>query len=206
MKRKITESQLKQLITNKVRKYLNENSEKINPVWVDDNEEVYYIDHDDDYDEYGVPNIHSKRTTRFDDPEDRISGYNGYRDKYGNQLDANKERLHTLNRQTDAHGSYHPNDNAYFSDGDLYPSAQFTGGSNTDWVKGAEDYLHNDSMKRLKSSFDKQWQDTKDKEKYEKQADSRPLHRKGSLNRAMDESKLHKIVANAIKKVINESK
>jgi len=36
--------------------------------------------------------------------------------------------------------------------------------------------------------LDKQWQDTKDKEKYSKMADSRPLHRKGSLNRAMEEA------------------
>lgn len=35
----------------------------------------------------------------------------------------------------------------------------------------------------LKQDFDKQWQNTKDIEKYSKQADSRPLHRKGSLNR-----------------------
>lgn len=37
---------------------------------------------------------------------------------------------------------------------------------------------------RFKQDLDKQWNDTQDKEKYSRQADSRPLHRRGSLNRA----------------------
>lgn len=37
---------------------------------------------------------------------------------------------------------------------------------------------------RFKQDLDKQWKNTQDIEKYSKQADSRPLHRKGSLNRA----------------------
>ena len=37
---------------------------------------------------------------------------------------------------------------------------------------------------RFKQDLDKQWKDTQDAEKYSRQADSRPLHRKGSLNRA----------------------
>lgn len=37
---------------------------------------------------------------------------------------------------------------------------------------------------RFKHDLDKQWKDTQDIEKYSRQADSRPLHRKGSLNRA----------------------
>ena len=37
---------------------------------------------------------------------------------------------------------------------------------------------------RFKQDLDKQWKDTQDIEKYSRQADSRPLHRKGSLNRA----------------------
>jgi hypothetical protein len=36
---------------------------------------------------------------------------------------------------------------------------------------------------RFKQDLDKQWKDTQDVEKYSRQADSRPLHRKGSLNR-----------------------
>ena len=36
---------------------------------------------------------------------------------------------------------------------------------------------------RFKQDLDKQWKDTQDIEKYSRQADSRPLHRKGSLNR-----------------------
>ena len=42
-------------------------------------------------------------------------------------------------------------------------------------------------MSRFKDRLDKQWKDTQDIEKYSKMADSRPLHRKGSLNRAFDE-------------------
>ena len=37
---------------------------------------------------------------------------------------------------------------------------------------------------RFKQDLDKQWKDTQDIAKYSRQADSRPLHRKGSLNRA----------------------
>ena len=37
---------------------------------------------------------------------------------------------------------------------------------------------------KFKQDLDKQWKDTQDIEKYSRQADSRPLHRKGSLNRA----------------------
>ena len=37
---------------------------------------------------------------------------------------------------------------------------------------------------RFKQDLDKQWKNTQDIEKYSRQADSRPLHRKGSLNRA----------------------
>lgn len=37
---------------------------------------------------------------------------------------------------------------------------------------------------KFKQYLDKQWKNTQDVEKYSRQADSRPLHRKGSLNRA----------------------
>jgi len=37
---------------------------------------------------------------------------------------------------------------------------------------------------RFKQDLDKQWKDTQDIDKYSRQANSRPLHRKGSLNRA----------------------
>lgn len=43
-------------------------------------------------------------------------------------------------------------------------------------------------MSSFKNRLNKQWKDTQDIEKYSKMADSRPLHRKGSLNRAFDES------------------
>jgi hypothetical protein len=38
----------------------------------------------------------------------------------------------------------------------------------------------------FRKELDKKWKDTKDIEKYTRQANSRPLHRKGSLNRAFD--------------------
>lgn len=57
-----------------------------------------------------------------------------------------------------------------------------------------------DSMfyERLKNDLDNKWKNTKDVEKYSKQADSHPLHRKGSLNRELDES-----IRKAIKKSLN---
>ena len=45
----------------------------------------------------------------------------------------------------------------------------------------------------------------KERIKYNRQADSRPLHRKGSLNRAMDESKLRKLIKKNFKKVLREA-
>ena len=50
-----------------------------------------------------------------------------------------------------------------------------------------EKQAYDTPMSRFKDRLDKQWKDTQDIEKYSKMADSRPLHRKGSLNRAFDE-------------------
>lgn len=61
------------------------------------------------------------------------------------------------------------------------------------WNEEKGDY--DTPMSMFKDNLDKQWQDTKDKEKYSKMADSRLLHRKGSLNRAMEE---------AIRKTVNK--
>lgn len=61
------------------------------------------------------------------------------------------------------------------------------------WNEKKGDY--DTPMSMFKDELDKQWQDTKNKEKYSKMADSRPLHRKGSLNRAMEE---------AIRKTVNK--
>lgn len=52
-------------------------------------------------------------------------------------------------------------------------------------------------MSMFKDGLDKQWQNTKDLEKASRKADSRPLHRKGSLNRAFDES-IHRAIRNAL--------
>lgn len=43
-------------------------------------------------------------------------------------------------------------------------------------------------MSMFKDELDKRWQDTKDLEKASRMANSRPLHRKGSLNRDINES------------------
>lgn len=50
------------------------------------------------------------------------------------------------------------------------------------WNDERGDYDTPNSL--FKDKLDKQWQDTKDREKYSRMADSRPLHRKGSINRA----------------------
>lgn len=65
------------------------------------------------------------------------------------------------------------------------------------WNEEKGDY--DTPMSMFKDELDKQWQDTKDKEKYSKMADSRPLHRKGSLNRAMDES-----IRKTVNKILRE--
>lgn len=54
----------------------------------------------------------------------------------------------------------------------------------------------------LKQNLDKSWKDTKDIEKYNKQADTRPLHRKGSLNRAFDENIIHNIVKETLNRFL----
>ena len=62
-------------------------------------------------------------------------------------------------------------------------------------AKDADEELEKMQNQRFKDSLDKQWQNTKDIEKYAKQCDSRPLHRKGSLNRVgMDENVIRKLV------------
>ena len=47
-------------------------------------------------------------------------------------------------------------------------------------------YPDTDKRQPFRKELDKKWKDTKDIEKYTRQAKSRPLHRKGSLNRAFD--------------------
>ena len=78
--------------------------------------------------------------------------------------------------------------------------------SRKDFMNGDYDNdLRSLENQRFKDSLDSQWQNTKDMEKISKQAGSRPLHRKGSLNRAgLDENRIRKIVSNAMKRVINE--
>lgn len=110
--------------------------------------------------------------------EDRMKPFS----EYENIPDYNRHRLHTLDRTTDFHSDLEKGDHAYCDSGELYPSADFTdvrkdfGFSND--ADAARNFL-------AQKDFDKKWKDMKDRLKYTKQANSRPLHRKGSLNREL---------------------
>ena len=156
-------------------------------------------------------------------PESRINAYPEYaKDFNDGSVDIeddvcvmpipNKERLHTLDRTTDAFADWETGDHAYYADGDVYPSAEW---SSTDfygrpshysqWAKDADEDLEKLQTQRFKDDLDRQWQNTKDMEKISKRADSGPLHRKGSLNRAdLDENRIRKIVSQTMKNVINK--
>ena len=139
-------------------------------------------------------------------PESRTNPYPEYASDFDDEDPMfpipNKTRLHTLDRTTDSFSDWQRGDHAYYDDGEVYPSAEW---SDTDmygrpnhhsqWAIDADKDLEKMQKQRFKDNLDKQWQDTKDKEKYSKMADSRPLHRKGSLNRAMEE---------AIRKTVNK--
>ena len=133
-------------------------------------------------------------------PESRTNPYPEYTSDFDDEESIfpipNRPRLHTLDRTTDSFSDWQKGDHAYYDDGELYPSAQW---SDTrpqgQWAEEAEKDLEKMQKQRFKDNLDKQWQDTKDKEKYSKMADSRPLHKKGSLNRAMEE---------AIRKTVNK--
>lgn len=62
------------------------------------------------------------------------------------------------------------------------------------YKRGLRDYMNgwNEEKKdwdtpvsMMKDDFDKRWEETKNIKKFNRQADSRPLHRKGSLNREL---------------------
>jgi len=55
--------------------------------------------------------------------------------------------------------------------------------------------LYNKNIAKRNTDADKRWK---------KASDSRPLHRKGSLNRAMDENVIRKVVSESIKKILKE--
>lgn len=153
-------------------------------------------------------------------PESRINAYPEYaKDFNDGSVDIeddvpvmpipNKERLHTLDRTTDGYGDYLDGDNAYYEDGEVYPSAEWTdtniyGSPNhySQWAKDADEELEKLQTQRFKDYLDRQWQDTKDKEKYTKQADSRPLHRKGSLNRELKESRINRAVNEVVRRIL----
>lgn len=146
-------------------------------------------------------------------PESRTNPYPEYASDFDDEEPMfpipNKSRLHTLDRTTDSFSDWQDGDHAYYDDGEVYPSAEW---SDTDmygrpshhsqWAIDADKDLEKMQNQRFKDNLDKQWQDTKDKEKYSKMADSRPLHRKGSLNRAMEEA-LRKTVNKILREEYN---
>lgn len=149
-------------------------------------------------------------------PEDRINPYPEYAQDFDDEEPLfpipNAQRLHTLDRTTDAFSDWEKGDHAYYEDGEVYPSAEWSdtniyGKPNhySQWAKDADEELEKLQNQRFKDNLDKQRKNAKDIEKYTKQADSRPLHRKGSLNRAMDENVIRKIVSESIKSVLKEA-
>ena len=118
--------------------------------------------------------------------EDRINAYPEYAKDFDNENPLfpipNKERLHTLNRLTDAWGSWEPGDNAYYDDGEVYPSGDFTSKRRDFSFPNDADAARNFLAQK---DFNKKWNNMLDKIDYSKKADSRPLHRKGSLNREL---------------------
>lgn len=67
----------------------------------------------------------------------------------------------------------------------MKPSSKMYWSNKYDYDKDAK-VDNRDPNKKFKAKLDKQWADTQDKERYTKMADTRPLHRKGSLNRTFD--------------------
>ena len=125
----------------------------------------------------------SKRPNPMGGPEDRINAYPEYARDWKSEEPMfpipNNERLHTLNRMTDYHSNWEKDDHAYFDSGEPYPSAEWSDKQlYSQWTKDADDKL-------AQQDFNKKWQNTQDKIKYSQMADSRPLHRKGSLNREL---------------------
>lgn len=115
--------------------------------------------------------------------ESRINAYPEYAEDWYEEEPLspipNKERLHTLDRTTDFHSNWLEDDHAYYADGEPYPSTQWCDGSSySEWVKDG-------NCKLSKEKLDKMWKNQQERDKYEKMANSRPLHRKGSLNREL---------------------
>lgn len=113
--------------------------------------------------------------------EDRINAYPEYDDGDGFWI-PNTPRLHTLDRTTD---HFENCDDAYYDDGELYPSADWAGTEEylPKWGEDGLNYLNNLEIQDFKNKM----KDYKDRQKYSKQADSRRLWRKGALNGAFDE-------------------
>ena len=141
-------------------------------------------------------NVKNKMPNPMGGPENRINAYPKYaRDWYSEEpMDSipNKHRLHTLDRTTDSYGDWYRDDHAYYDDGDLYPSAEWCNSYRSPfpskdyrWLDDADKELEKMQHKRIKNDLDNKWKTQQDRNKYNKQADSRPLHRKGSLNREL---------------------
>ena len=111
--------------------------------------------------------------------EDRMKPFSEYENNIG---DYNIHRLHTLDRTTDKHSDWKKGDHAYCDSGELYPSADFTDERKDFGFPNDADAARNFLAQK---DFNKRWKDMQDILKYTKQANSRPLHRKGSLNREL---------------------
>lgn len=103
-----------------------------------------------------------------------------------------KDRLNTVNYATDTWDQ----EKGYTDDGTLYPQVDYIQGydSHKPWQKDME--------KREVDDFHHKFDNYLDRLKYSKQADSRKLHRKGSLNRAFEESKHRAKVRRIVKECI----
>lgn len=166
---RLTESQLQRIIKESVKRVLKESVER--DIW--DASDEYSMHQDWPLSYYGYYGPEAPKNSSKEDE-------NEYSWKSLNALN-NLKKLNMKSRQEDEH---------VFDE--FAPSRK-------DFMDGMYDN-ELDSMyyERLKNDLDNKWKDTKDMEKVSKRADSRPLHRKGSLNRAIDES-IRRVIRKALR-------
>lgn len=91
-----------------------------------------------------------------------------YRQKDMNPFNQNKHSINDYNTE-DFFDNFSPSSKDEYMNSYEYPKKY--------------DGYFNGHMDDIKNDFDNQWEKSKEIDKYTKQANSRPLHRKGSLNR-----------------------
>ena len=107
---------------------------------------------------------------------------------------------HQFNHQDDYSTVYDENPNVF------EPEHKATDLWHKAWDKDYDSYYEDqDDINPLRKEFDDKWNDTKNMKKVSKRADSRPLHRKGSLNRSVPESR-ERIINKAVRESINRIK